>query len=63
MQTLAEWCRERSASPGTARRVYDRLFPTGPRAGLYRLVTDQQSTTLETELRRLGHLRQEPAVA
>ena len=61
--TLAEWCRERNAPAATARRIFDRLFPQGKRAGLYRLVAPDQSAALEQELRRLGHLRTEPALA
>jgi hypothetical protein len=54
--TLRAWCRERNASQSTTRRIYDRLFPNGARAGLYRLVTPDQSPVLERELRARGHL-------
>ena len=56
MQTLAEWCRERNAPQCTTRRVYDELFPDGPRAGLYRLVSPEQSNALEQASRDRGHL-------
>jgi hypothetical protein len=54
--TLAAWCRERNAPETSTRRIYDRLFPNGARAGLYRLVTAEQSAVLERELRARGHL-------
>jgi hypothetical protein len=52
--TLAEWCRERNAPQGTTRRVYDVLFPTAARAGLYRLMTTERSGALERALRARG---------
>jgi hypothetical protein len=58
MKTLAEWCREHNAPQSTTRRVFDRLFPSAARAGLYRLVTAEQSAALEQALRESGHLRE-----
>ncbi len=51
MQTLGELAKKWCVPPWTARRVYDRLRPDGPRAGLYRLVRDEDIAELELACR------------
>ncbi len=56
-QTIGDLARKTGVHHQTIRQIVDRLFPSLPRIGMYRVLDDAQSEALLAELRRRGLLR------
>lgn len=53
-RTLTDYCRERGISDSTGRKIFDRILPDGLRAGLYRLVRDEDIPVLDKAFAAAG---------